>query len=80
MSTTKEALVNEFACRWNYALPAYPPANFDYAPICKDKGLKVVDAAEFNRLKSTAPKSEKLAYQIDNYVGMFRDREGKCYD
>jgi len=26
-----EYLVEEFAKRWNYSLPPYPPPNYDYA-------------------------------------------------
>lgn len=42
-----EYLVDEFAQRWNYALPKYPPENFDYKPSLKQNKLKLVSSKDF---------------------------------
>jgi len=33
--TSKTFLVEEFSLRWNYALPAYPPQDFNYESVLK---------------------------------------------
>ena len=77
-----EYLVDEFAQRWNYALPKYPPENFDYSPSLKSLKLKLVSQKDFQKLKNdhSGAQSETLVYQIDYYQGMFRDANGKIYD
>ena len=43
----KETLVCELACRWNYVLPAYPPAKYDYSGKLKSSGLKILSKNDF---------------------------------
>jgi len=52
-------LIDEFAKRWNYALPSYPPEGFDYTQSLKTKKLHLVTAQEFTRLKFEESKSDK---------------------
>ncbi|KAF4748869.1 hypothetical protein FOZ63_020153, partial [Perkinsus olseni] len=38
----KEQLVSEVLCRWWYAMPPWPPANFDYEKELERQGFRVV--------------------------------------
>jgi hypothetical protein len=67
--------VDEFAKRWWYALPAWPPADFDYKKALAEKGLKLVDQ---NQVRE--PSKETAVYQIENFDGIFKDAANKVYD
>ena len=74
-------LVDEFAPRWHYALPPYPPVNFDYSPALKSKNLTKVSQADFQKFKNQENKKNlKYVYEIENFEGVFRDHDGKNYD
>lgn len=72
-------MVEELASRWNFALPKYPPFAFDYGSELKKKGLMIVSTDNFNRLKYN-PGGENIVHKVDNYTGLFRDKNGKCHD
>lgn len=52
-------LVEQFSQRWWYALPEYPPENFDYKPLLENKKLNCVSQADFNKLKNANPEESK---------------------
>ena len=52
-------LIEEFSKRWNYALPSYPPAGYDYKKDLVSKKLHLVSAQDFNRLKFEVPGTKK---------------------
>ena len=73
--------VDEFAKRWWYALPAWPPENFDYDMALRKVGMRQVDPCEFRSAPEYDPSSKlKKVYPIDYYEGIFRDTEGNTYD
>lgn len=43
----QEHLVYEFSVRWSYALPSWPPKDFDYNAKLRENNLRVVDMARF---------------------------------
>lgn len=51
--TNLEYLVEEFAKRWNYAMPEWPPKDFDYKPLLQEKGYRLVS---FERFRSEEEK------------------------
>ena len=77
-SVKREAMVTELACRWNYALPSYPPKNFNFESALSKEGFKLVDTANFARLKTDS--GEKIVTGVDYFEGLFRDKLGKCHD
>ena len=77
-SVKKDTLVSELACRWNYALPDYPPTDIDYKPNIKESGKRLVDAEQFAKLRIEGGKD--IVTAVDNYLGLFRDVSGKCHD
>lgn len=42
--SNKLHIVDEFAKRWWYALPLWPPVNFDYESEINKRGYEVVEA------------------------------------
>ena len=73
--------VDELAKRWWYALPSWPPENFDYDLALKKVGMRQVDPNEFK----TVPEFDsitklKKVYPIECYEGIFKDSEGNTYD
>ena len=52
-------LVEQFSQRWWYALPAYPPENFDYKPDLEKRKLNCVSKGDFLKLKNANPEESK---------------------
>jgi hypothetical protein len=84
-------LVEEFATRWNYALPAYPPAGYDYAPELKKKKLskvpvdlfsklKYVKAGDGSELSKHLKSGQTVVHEVEHFPGIFRSLDGKTYD
>jgi hypothetical protein len=62
--------VDEFAKRWSYALPEWPPADFDYEAALKKAGLEMcTDALKLREPGAAAPR----VIQVEGYEGVFRD-------
>ena len=73
--------VDELAKRWWYALPAWPPENYDYDLALKKVGMRQLDPSEFRM----APEIDhitrlKKVYPIEYFEGIFKDSEGNTYD
>lgn len=43
----KDKLVQQVAVRWNYALPEWPPLDYNYQAQLKKKGYRPVEFAKF---------------------------------
>ena len=56
--------MNEFAIRWNYVLPNYPPENYDYKTKLLKEKLNVVQYDVFTRLKNH-PQAQGLCKNIE---------------
>lgn len=52
-------LVEQFSQRWWYALPVYPPENFDYKPELERRKLNCVSIQDFQKLKNANPEESK---------------------
>ena len=73
--------VDELANRWWYALPPWPPANFDYNAALSENGLKAIDVEAFRAAPEFDPKTGfKKVYPIDCFKGIYRDLQGNMYD
>lgn len=68
----KVHLVDEFAKRWWYVLPEWPPVDYDYKSALKSGGYKIVEPSELK----VADKGAKRVVPIDNYQGVYRDAAG----
>lgn len=83
-------LVEEFAKRWNYALPTYPPEGFDYSKDLIASKLHLVSLQDFNRLKAgqneetkidkKIPNGFQIVHSVEHYPGLFRSTTGEIFD
>lgn len=69
-------LVDEFATRWWYAMPLWPPANFDYDQALKSQGFELVEQA---KMREGSSKS-KLVCAVEGYEGVYKDAKGVLHD
>lgn len=77
--TNKLHCVDEFAKRWWYALPVWPPADYDYQAALKKHSFREV---ELNSFKSEADVKAGLrkVYHNEYYEGIYTDSAGRVYD
>lgn len=55
--------------RWWYALPIWPPANFDYKKALLNANLQLV---EQKRIRSAEAK-QNAVYAVEHYEGLYMD-------
>ena len=66
--------VDELANRWWYALPAWPPANYNYEAALARNGLRAIDVESFRAAPEIDPSTgAKKVYSIEHYEGIYRD-------
>lgn len=73
----KVHLVDEFAKRWWYVLPAWPPLDFDYKKALQKGSYKMVEASE---LRVPEKGGIKRVVAIENYPGVYKDASGQLVD
>ena len=73
--------VDELAARWWYALPSWPPVDFDYKEALAKNGLRAIDVEEFRAAPEFDAKTKhKKVYQVECYTGVYRDLQGNMLD
>ena len=77
--TNKLHCVDEFAKRWWYALPVWPPADYDYQAALKRHNFRELEPAAF---RSEADVKGGLRKVMGNeyYEGIYTDSAGRVYD
>lgn len=75
-----EHLVYEFAVRWSYALPSWPPQGYDYSAKLRENNFRKVDFARFKAEPELDDKNFKKVYEIEHFEGRYRDSAGVTYD
>ena len=65
--------------RWWYALPAWPPVDFDYSGILANESLREVKAEVWGKEQNEL-NGKKKVLQVPGYPGCFRDSKGVFYD
>lgn len=76
----QEYLVEEFAIRWNYALPAYPPADFSYKSQLKQQKLNEVTYEQFQKMKYMNPEESKTQKDKKSSTSCERDQLMKLFE
>jgi hypothetical protein len=66
--------------RWSYALPAWPPKDFDYSSKLKEQGLRRVEFARFKAEPELDADNLKKVYEVEHFEGRYRDSAGVTYD
>jgi len=76
----KDHCVDEFAKRWWYALPEWPPADFDYSAMLKANKLRKVDVVRWKMEPEEDELGYKKVYELETFKGVFKDVTGHTYD
>jgi len=62
--------VDELANRWWYALPPWPPADFNYNQALAKNGLRAIDVESFRMAPEFDPRTgHKKVHPIECYEG-----------
>ena len=69
--SVKDRLVQEIAVRWWYALPEWPPADYDYEEELKKKGYRLIKGGLFKFADEVENGLVKVA-ELDGYPGVYR--------
>jgi len=73
--------VDELAVRWWYALPPWPPADFDFDAALAKNGLRAFDLEKFKLVPEFDPRTgHKKVHPVECYPGVYRDLQGNMYD
>lgn len=80
MRKPKDALIYDVLKRWWYALPDWPPANYDYQPSLEANKLRLISKQKFRIAPDLDDKGYAKCYEILGYEGVFKDFNNKQYD
>jgi len=78
--TPKEELIYDVLKRWWYAMPDWPPANYDYNPELTKHNLKKVEQKFLRQGTDSDEKGVKRVYEVPSYPGVFKDAKGEIID
>eukprot|EP00917_Polyrhabdina_sp_WS-2016_P031649 GHVP01067467.1.p1 GENE.GHVP01067467.1~~GHVP01067467.1.p1 ORF type:complete len:259 (+),score=66.19 GHVP01067467.1:54-779(+) len=76
----KELLVSKVLRRWWYALPDWPPLDYDYATLLAEKNLKQIELEDWEEAMDVDEHGKTKVYQITGFPGVFRDPSGNAID
>ena len=71
--------VDELAKRWWYALPVWPPEDFDYKAALKTYNFRVIETSQFKAAPEVKGGLKKVM-ENEYYKGIYADSAGKVYD
>ena len=77
--TNKEHLIDELAVRWWYALPKWPPLDYDYTHSLRERGLRRVEIKNW-KLEQEEQDGLRKVFELETFPGVFKDSIGKQYD
>lgn len=60
--------------RWYYALPEWPPVDYDYDAELKKRGYRNVDFAKFKFVDDVVDGLTKV-HELDGYRGVYRGKK-----
>eukprot|EP00922_Rhytidocystis_sp_ex-Travisia-forbesii_P049768 GHVS01074060.1.p1 GENE.GHVS01074060.1~~GHVS01074060.1.p1 ORF type:complete len:417 (-),score=76.37 GHVS01074060.1:1571-2821(-) len=78
--TPKQQLVAQFLKRWWFALPPWPPTDYDFNKVLEQRKLKWISLGEWEDAEDVDEKGYTKVYQISSFPGVFRDPNGEALD
>jgi len=72
--------VAQFLRRWWYALPPWPPEDWNPSAALLARKLKVVDIEEWDDTEDVDEEGFTKVYQLSQFRGVFRDPYGTAHD
>jgi hypothetical protein len=76
----KEVIVAKLLCRWWFALPVWPPENFDYEAELTKRRCRRVSVAAFGDEPEFDERGFCKVYELSTLPGIFRTVDGKMLD
>ena len=76
----KGALVNDLLRRWWYALPAWPPENFDTSEKLKENKLRLVKIADWKKEPKLDKDNFEKCYELPGFKYVYLNSDGKIFD
>ena len=66
-------MVKLVSVRWWYALPEWPPADFDYNGKLKELGYRVLDVEKF-KLEEDIVNGLQKCMPVEGYTGVYKSK------
>lgn len=76
----RQKLVAQLLCRWWWALPAWPPENFDYDAELARHRLFRAEMTTFDQTGELDARGFRKAYELEQFKGCFRTSDGELLD
>ena len=73
-------LVNELLCRWWYALPQWPPEDYDISDKLREKKLRLINIKGWKKEPKNDEKGYEKCIQLPGFKYVVSDSNGKIYD
>eukprot|EP00922_Rhytidocystis_sp_ex-Travisia-forbesii_P006998 GHVS01010230.1.p1 GENE.GHVS01010230.1~~GHVS01010230.1.p1 ORF type:complete len:431 (-),score=96.47 GHVS01010230.1:200-1492(-) len=76
----KQNLVAQFLKRWWFALPPWPPVDYDFRKVLGERKLKWISLEEWEDAEDVDEEGYTKVYEISSFPGVFRDPSGQALD
>ena len=76
----KGILVNELLKRWWYALPPWPPENFDTSEKLKDNKLRLVKIIDWKKEPKLDKDNFEKCFELPGFKYVYLNNDGKIFD
>ena len=76
----KSILVYQLLKRWWYALPKWPPENYDCSDKLNEKKLRVVNLIDWKKESKFNENNFEKCFELPGFKYIFCDSQGKIYD
>lgn len=76
----KEYYVHQLLQRWWYALPVWPPENFDTSDKLRENKLRLVDEKNWKKEVELNSDNFKKCIELPGYKYVYLTKDGKIYD
>lgn len=76
----KQKLVAQLLCRWWFALPPWPPEDFDSDVVLKSRGFRRVPLNTFDQEVELDEAGLRKAYELEQFKACFRASDGELID
>jgi len=76
----KQMLVGKLLCRWWYALPDWPPANYNYEIALRKHGFRSVRVEAFHLEAERDAEGLQKVFGLSQWPGLYRTEQGELID
>ncbi|EER11648.1 uncharacterized apicomplexan-specific serine rich low complexity protein, putative [Perkinsus marinus ATCC 50983] len=76
----KEQLVSEVLCRWWYAMPPWPPLDYDYEKELNRRGFRIVTLQDWEEEADLDKEGRAKVYALSQFPGIYRAYDRRLID